>query len=255
MAERQTARLLEVFERNHERLLIIDARDGTRLTYGEMLGNSRVLASWLADQGVQKGEAVAFSMENCMELAQLYFACLHLGARVVPINPTFHPHDFARILAGTATRYFVTAPAVRLRLEDCLRQLPQLKVLCVAPAVEHLKGNQAALVNVDIRAELALHAPASRSFADAGDDDICFTMFSSGSTGTPKGINIRYGGLLGNGLAFCRRLGLGAENRFYNVLSMTYLGGLYNLMLIPILAEGSFLLDTVFGPANMYAFW
>ena len=52
-----------------------------------------------------------------------------------------------------------------------------------------------------------------------------------------------------------RRLGFGRENRFYNVLPMTYLGGFYNLLLIPILAEGSLALDGAFGVPNLYGFW
>ena len=81
-------------------------------------------------------------------------------------------------------------------------------------------------------------------------------MYTSGSTGCPKGINIRLGGLLGNGALFCETMGLNQDSRFYNVLAMTYLGGLYNLMFIPILAEGSFVLDMVFGFAtNFHAFW
>ena len=80
-------------------------------------------------------------------------------------------------------------------------------------------------------------------------------MPTSGSTSTPKVIDISYRGLVGNGVAFTRRLGLGPENRFYNVLPMTYLGGFYNLLLIPILAEGSLVLDGAFGVPNLYGFW
>ena len=80
-------------------------------------------------------------------------------------------------------------------------------------------------------------------------------MPTSGSTSTPKVIDICYRGLVGNALAFTRRLGLGPENRFYNVLPMTYLGGFYNLLLIPILAEGSLVLDGAFGVPNLYGFW
>ena len=80
-------------------------------------------------------------------------------------------------------------------------------------------------------------------------------MFTSGSTGVPKGINMRLGGIVGNGKLFCEHMNIGSDNRFYDVLAMTYLGGLYNLMLIPILAEGSLILDSVFGPTNVFGFW
>ena len=110
-------------------------------------------------------------------------------------------------------------------------------------------------MNFDFAAELARHQPSAITFQQAADHDVMMTMYTSGTTSSPKGIDICWGGLIANGLEFCKRVGLGSENRFFNVLPMTYLGGSYNLMLIPILAEGSFVLDAAFGPTNVYAFW
>ncbi len=255
MADRYAARLLEIFERNRPRELLVDARSGERLTYGDLLDRSRALAGLLRERGVQPGEAVAFSLENCAELACLYFACMHAGARIVPINPSFHPRDYAAVFRRSTARLFFTTPAVRARLTDLLAQHPEVEVLCFRPVVEPARANLRGLVNLDLDAELRRHAPAGPTFAAADDDDVFLTMFTSGSSGTPKGIHLCYRGLVGNGLAFAARLGLGRASRFYNILAMTYLGGLYNLLLIPILAEGSLVLDGVFGPGNMYSFW
>jgi long-chain acyl-CoA synthetase len=251
----QTAHLLDICKHNAERTVIVDARTGGETTYGQLLHDSLVMASFLQDVGVGPGEAVAFSMDNCVELACLYLACWHVGARAVPVNPSYHPRDYSAILEGISARWFFTSPAIRSRLEAVTASRPALRVFCFKPAVEICKAEHQALVNLDYAKELSRHAPSQRTFAEAGDDDIAVTMFTSGSTGLPKGINIRFGGLFGNGRVFCKRLGLGRESRFYNILAMTYLGGLYNLMLIPILAEGSFILDAVFGPTNVFGFW
>ncbi len=247
--------LQDIFQRNAHRTVIIDARNGDEVTYGRLWNDSLAVASYLQSLGVKKGDPVVFSLENCVELATLYFACLQIGARVVPVNPSYHPHDYAAIVEGISARFFFTSPAIRTRLVDVLGPRPQLQVLCLQPTVEKLKADQATLVNVDLAQVIAQHEPCGSTLADATDNDIAFTMFTSGSTGVPKGINMRLGGLVGNGKLFCEHMNIDSESRFYDVLAMTYLGGLYNLMLIPILAEGSLVLDSVFGPTNVFGFW
>src|ERR1051325_2483640 len=86
---RQAAYFFDLFERNADRPMLIEARSGEEITYGRLLHESQVMASFLLERGVKPGEPVAFSMENCQELAALYFACLHLGARVAPITPHY----------------------------------------------------------------------------------------------------------------------------------------------------------------------
>ncbi len=251
----QGARLQAIFDRNAARVAIVDARLEEEITYGQLWRDSRAAAALLDELGVRAGDAVVLSMENCVELALLYFACLHIGARVVPINPSYHAQDYATILAGVSARHCFTSPSVRGRIDEVVRSRPDVLVHCLLPTVETCRAEQQTLINLDLRAEIAGREPFARTLADSDDDTIAFTMYSSGTTGLPKGINIRLGGLLGNALAFIKRLGITREHRFYNVLAMTYLGGLYNLMLIPLLAEGSLVLDSVFGPTNAYGFW
>lgn len=250
----EAAQLLDLFRRNAKRELLTDARTEERVTYGEVLDHSLRLASLFQERGVRPGDSIVFSMENCRELVALYFATLHAGARIVPINPAYHPKDYATIVSRVRPKLVVLSASVRARVGELPEQDPA-SILCLRPQVEPVKAAWTSLENLNLSAELARLAPSERTFAAASDDDVLAVMFTSGTTGVPKGIQIRYGGLLGNGRAFGRRLGLNAQDRFYNILSMSYLGGLYNLMLIPILAEGSYVLDAPFGPANMYGFW
>lgn len=249
------AYLFDLFCRNADRTLYIEARTGEAFTYGRLLHESRVMASFLEQKGVTHGSAVAFSMDNCQELITLYFACLHLGARVVPINPNYHPRDFAAIFDSIPARLFFVSPNVRASLANMPAPRACPEIVCFKPQVEECKQSRLGTINFDFHAELGRHQPATQTFASMANDAIAFTMYTSGSTGCPKGVNMRLGNLLGNGLAFCRRLGLDRDSRFCNILALTYLGGVYNLMLIPILAEGSFVLDGVFGPTNVFGFW
>lgn len=247
--------LQQIFLRNAQRVAIVDARLEQQFTYGQLWSDSLAAAALLDELGIQAGDAVVLSMENCVELATLYLACLHVGARAVPINPSYHAQDYATILRGVAARHCFTSPSVRGRIDEVVRNRPDVLVHCLLPTVETCRADQQVLINLDLRGEISRRGPFARTVADSADDTIAFTMYSSGTTGLPKGINIRLGGLLSNGRAFIQRMGIDRESRFYNVLAMTYLGGLYNLLLIPLLAEGSIVLDSVFGPTNAYGLW
>src|SRR5438067_13831120 len=83
----QAEHLMQVFERNADRHLLTDARDGRSLTCGEFRARSLAVAAGLDRRGVKPGEPVAFSADNSTELALLHFAALHAAARVVAINP------------------------------------------------------------------------------------------------------------------------------------------------------------------------
>jgi long-chain acyl-CoA synthetase len=255
MESKYVDHLRQIFARNRQKMLLVDVRSQQQYTYAQFLESSLAMATRLRQEGVRPGDQVIFSMENCAELAILYFACLHLNAAILPINPAFHPNDYAKLLRDSNASLMIVSPSVRAGIEEMLAGFPALKVLCLLPGVEPKKEKTRHLVNFDFAEALAAAQPWDAPFGQAEDEDVLLTMPTSGSTSAPKVINICYRGLIGNGLAFAERLGLGTENRFYNVLPMTYLGGFYNLLLIPILAEGSVALDGAFGVPNVYGFW
>jgi len=247
--------LRDIFSRNAERTLFVDARDQEEMTYGQFLENSLKLARFLREKGLGPGDPVVFSMDNCLELAALYLACMHLGALIVPINPALHPNDFRRILESNRPGMAFIAPDVRARVDEVFQEQASVEVICLEAKVDPAGQKARDLINFDFDRELDRLAPLDSPFALADEASVLIRTYTSGTTSSPKGVDILYGGLLGNGLAFRRRLGLGRDSRFYNVLPMTYLGGFYNLMLIPILTEGSVVLDAPLGGASLYGFW
>jgi len=255
MAREQIEHLAGIFRRNAERTALVDVRNDDALTYGELLERSLKLAGALKQRGIGAGDCVAMSMTNCQELCILYFACMHLGAISVPINTVFHPQDYAEVLKKNTPGLFVVSPSVLARVQDELAGLPDVEMLCFRPTVERTKSATEGLVNFDFTAEIERQSIDVEPFAAPSDEDTLLIVTTSGTTSAPKGVEISYYGLLANARAFNGRLGVGRDNRFYNLLPMAYLGGFYNLMLLPLVGEGSFALDSTFGAANMYAFW
>ncbi len=70
------------------------------ITYGQFHRQACALAAELWRRGVRKGDRIAVMVPNCCELAALYFACIYLGAVIVPMNPALSRSDVQFILAS-----------------------------------------------------------------------------------------------------------------------------------------------------------
>ena len=192
---------------------------------------------------------------NCIESAILAFGCFHLGAQLLPLNPDFHPEVVGQLLEAAQPKLLLTSPLVRSKLDAEIRTLQKLPVHCFYPSTARRKTRLDGFATFELDEALAAREPDTSCWTDQDDEFGFMTVFSSGTSSTPKGITLCYRGLVGNGRAFASQMGIDADSRFYNVLPITYLGGLYNLMLLPIIAGGSIVMDSVFGVPNVYAFW
>lgn len=211
------ALLRDVFAARATAQALVDCRTGRSYAYAELEDLSSRMAAQLA-KTVRPGDRVVLQLPNSAEMILAYLACMQLGATSVPINVAFSPAEVATLLGLAAPAAVVTEAS-----------LPSL--LASGPRLD----------------------PAA--FPGIADDLLAHVVFSSGTTGTPKAIPIRLGRIIGHAAMFAASHGLGADARFYNVLPLAYLGGWYNLSLVPLLAGGTIVLDQEFGMRGMYRFW
>lgn len=81
-------------------------------------------------------------------------------------------------------------------------------------------------------------------------------LSTSGTTGEPKAIVLDANTLWSSGVAFAEFHGITkAGLRFWNFLPMSYLGGLFNLCLIPLATGGSAIIDETFSGKTILSFW
>ena len=69
-----------------------------KYTYRELLYNAEKMASALQDLGVKKGDPVALNSKNCSEFIIAMWACIKLGAILVPINYLLKKLEVSHIL-------------------------------------------------------------------------------------------------------------------------------------------------------------
>src|SRR5262249_53276208 len=107
----------------------------------------------------------------------------------------------------------------------------------------------------DMKIDVAPAGARSEIFGGLDANAPFLVVYTAGSTGRPKGIQIAAGTLIAHERMFCDELGITEHHRFYNFLPMSYLGGVHNLLLLPLSVGGSVVIDQPFGPSNIFAFW
>ena len=89
----------------------------------------------------------------------------------------------------------------------------------------------------------------------ADGEDLVVIMYTSGTSAKPKGLAHKLGRMFRNAAAFASAQEIDQDSRFYLTLSMAYMGGLYNLLVLPFLCGASVVVDHVFDARSSLNFW
>ena len=209
---------------------------GTEENYREVLDEVRALVSWLSSM---KSSRIITNLPNSTLLAKLVIACLISGREIC-------------CLADGSTSS-ETLKAILLLSPDLVILEPSS---LGSQAVSELEGVRWVYAN-ELRKEIDAHPvlgdPVESSFAGFTYGNLI--VFTSGSTGEPKGLLLQGERVWKSARVFADINQLSQQNRFWNYLPMSYLGGLFNLLLIPIAAGSSVFLDTAFGPKTFLQFF
>ncbi|SIS53717.1 class I adenylate-forming enzyme family protein [Phaeovulum vinaykumarii] len=182
------------------------------------------VAGWLAAQGVQRGDRVVAVFDNRLEAALLLLAALRHGITLCLQPANAEAQALADLAAGLGARAIISAAT------PCPEGATPLTLEAAAASPAHPAP------------DLAPQTP--------------FTLtFTSGSTGAPKGILHAAESFLGCAAAFNRQTGIGAGDRFLNVMPMYYMAGIFNGLLAPLAAGASVVIDAAFGTPTALRFW
>ncbi|MFZ0761252.1 MAG: class I adenylate-forming enzyme family protein [Candidatus Sulfotelmatobacter sp.] len=239
--------IMDVVMRREEQAFLVDAVTSRAITYREFHRQACALAAQLRGRGLTKGDRVAVMVPNCCELAVLYFACIYLGAVIVPINPVLTKSDVQFILASCKPALIVTGACC----PDAGKGI-HASVLRLITAHEATQDSNAPdQIGIASLAEVKDFVPLEA----ADGEDIVVIMYTSGTSAKPKALAHKLGRMLRNATAFASAQGINQDSRFYLTLSMAYMGGLYNLIMLPFLCGGSVVVDHVFDARSSLHFW
>jgi malonyl-CoA/methylmalonyl-CoA synthetase len=165
--------------------------DGRTYTFGDIDERSNRTAEALRLRGIETGDRVCVYLPNCVEIVDLYLACLKLGAIFVPINILYRDREIAHIVADADPKCVVTrselAAAVPVwQVADLLGDAALLERL--AASLERLAAPLDRLAApLVLRPVLDGDAPAA-------------LVYTSGTTGASKGAILTHNNFAANAL-------------------------------------------------------
>jgi fatty-acyl-CoA synthase len=227
---------------------------GTVLTYAGLLQKAERLAQCLRGLGVEKGDRVVLSMQNCPQLIIAHFAILRANAVVVPVNPMNRSEELKHYITDPDAKVAITTAdlaAELARASDAMDAKDRLAHLIVThftdafdatvsggdappaawndwlltrhtpPALlggQVLDWNQAMAANGTLPALLV------------GPADLAILPYTSGTTGLPKGCMHPHSSIMHNAVASGLWGNGTAENVVLVVVPMFHITGMVSVM-------------------------
>src|SRR3954453_18656855 len=83
---------------------------GQRYTFHDIDERSNRMSQWLLSRGLKIGDRLGVQLPNCVEMIDLYLACVKLGVIFVPINVLYKDREIAHILHDAGPTLFLQTP-------------------------------------------------------------------------------------------------------------------------------------------------
>ncbi|SDN70102.1 long-chain acyl-CoA synthetase [Paenibacillus sp. yr247] len=211
------------------------------VTYEELNRQVQCCASGLSTHGIGKGDKVAILLGNAPEFIIAYYGILHLGAAVVPINPTYTSEEIAYILNNSQAKAVIAIPGLEPVLTSLKDKLPTLKL---------------AVYTGDVQAGFAWKQlmEAGRDYIESAlmnEDDLAVILYTSGTTGKPKGAMLSHRNMATNAHSVGELFELSHEDRIVTVLPMFHVYCMTVCLNGPIAAGATILVVPKFSPADV----
>lgn len=203
----------------------IDGPSGRTLTFGQVAGGARLIASSLAKRGFKKGDVFAIFLPNLPEYAVAFHAVVMLGGVVTTANPLYTAEELAFQLNDTKARFIVTLPMFMEKVAAAAKisKIEEIFVLGEAAGATPfaaLMQSDGALPDVQINPRT----------------DLAILPYSSGTAGRPKGVMLTHHNLVS---ITCQVDGVGINTYDENargiaVLPFYHIYGMVVLMNFPL---------------------
>lgn len=170
-------------------------------TFGELDDPSDRLANFLAAQNFTPGDRLCVYLANCVELIDLYLACVKTGVIFVPINILYPDREISHILGDAEPRAVVSD--------------------------EPLSPSILTWTRAELRAAMQSHS-ALRPVVQVDGDCPAGIIYTSGTTGTAKGAVLTHNNLAVNALNLLTCWNISANDRLLLALPLFHVHGLGN---------------------------
>jgi malonyl-CoA/methylmalonyl-CoA synthetase len=171
------------------------------LTFGEIDERSNRVAHLFIQRGLRQSDRLCVCLSNCLEMIDVYLACVKLGVIFVPINILYKEREIAHILADAEPKAVVAAG-----------DFP----------------GSATVWRPDEISAAAAQLPASRPAVPLDGDTPAGIIYTSGTTGASKGAILTHNNFASNALNLITCWRISEADRFLLTLPLFHVHGLGN---------------------------
>jgi fatty-acyl-CoA synthase len=219
-----------------------------RLTYAEQYRSVRQAAKAMHTLGVRKGDFVGILMGNDETWVTLFYAAAMLGAITVPVNTRFKSAELAFCLKQADVKaLFIADRFLAIDFISFLRDaepaVDRALPGSALPLLEHV-----IVIGSDIpkaghsydgflaHAEGVSDATLDALAADVTPHDLLLIQFTSGTTAYPKAVMLTHDNMLRNAWAVGQRMGIRADDRYFNCRPFFHVAGTTLSLLVSLIA-------------------
>lgn len=222
---------------------LVNGLDESEWTYSDLDSLTNQIGAFLAHAGVQPCQPIVSLLPNSIDNLVIFLASLKFGLDFAPLGSTATPaevrHWIKLVQPGVCLATPHVSSSVRAELEVSRVRIVSLVANGRFDWLDSQVGTPP-----PVKAE-----PPGKTLSR-------LFLSTSGTTGRPKALVFDGDRLWSSGKAFTSRFGfLDEEACFMNILPMSYLGGLFNLGLIPIATGGCVVVCEAFSGRSFLSFW
>lgn len=219
-------------DRTPEKVAMIDQATNRKFSYEEFNERSARLAAYMGyEWGIKAGDRVAILAKNSSDYFTFQFACVKLGAMMLPLNWRLAVPELVFILNDAEANGLVYDAEFAHEIPPLLEQTRVKKVLRLDFGKEAPDDNpsfEEAIAGMDQTVDMDPHT---------SHDTPMTIMYTAGTTGRPKGVLITHGMTFWNATNITVPTGLSLNSTQYVVLPTFHTGGL-NLYANPLVHLG-----------------
>jgi acyl-CoA synthetase (AMP-forming)/AMP-acid ligase II len=215
----------DIADADVERIALVDAKSGAKISYRDMLTRIDAFAGALAQRGIGVGDAVGLLAPNSSAFAIAFHGILRAGATATTINALFTAKDIAKQLTDSKAKALVTVSPLRTQALEAAAT-----VGLSDGAVVVLDGPGAAVDGHPNADDLLGPAHPAPDVTFDPATHLAALPYSSGTTANPKGVMLTHRNLVANVAQIRPVQGMTADDRILAVLPFFHIYGMTVLL-------------------------
>ncbi|MCP4337307.1 MAG: AMP-binding protein, partial [Desulfobulbaceae bacterium] len=173
-----------VAKENSERIAVIEARTGERISFFELNKRADRYANFFAAEGLCPGDTTILMVTPSVDFICLTLALFKVGTPIVLIDPGMGYKNLLRCIERVRPKFLVGIPKAILFSKIFPKPFQTVeKVFCC--------GNSFGIFGVDISKDIQGNGGGYPVYQPT-ETDLAAIIFTTGSTGPPKGVRYEH---------------------------------------------------------------